>query len=33
MQLDFRQTRTVIPPLTLNDTTLERVKNFKEIWC
>jgi hypothetical protein len=25
MQLDFRQNRTVIPPLTFNDTTLERV--------
>ena len=29
MQLDFRQNRTVIPPLTFNDTTLERVSAFK----
>ena len=31
MQLDFRQNRTVIPPLTfmINDTTLERVSAFK----
>ena len=27
--LDFRQNRTVIPPLTFNDTTLERVSAFK----
>ena len=29
MQSDFRQNRTVIPPLTFNDTTLERVSAFK----
>ena len=29
MQLDFRQNRTVIPPLRFNDTTLERVSAFK----
>jgi hypothetical protein len=29
MQLDFRQNRTVIQPLTFNDTTLERVSAFK----
>jgi hypothetical protein len=29
MQLDICQDRTVIPPLTFNDTTLERVSAFK----
>ena len=29
MQLDFRENRTIIPPLTFNDTTLERVSAFK----
>ena len=29
MQFDFRQNRTVIPPLTFNDTTLERISAFK----
>ena len=29
MQLDICQDKTVIPPLTFNDTTLERVSAFK----
>ena len=31
MHLDFRRHRTIIPPITVNDETLERVSSFKRL--